>query len=369
MINKFRQLKDWYEKNERRVSTASLLTGFVLDSLTLQSVDSLFENLWIAGNFILVAICIVLINRYENTQRGEPSAGEAEKHFWLFNIIQFGFGALLGAFFIFYFRSATLSATWPFLAILLGAMTANELFKNRYARLTFQLSFFYLCLFSFSIFLMPLVFHRIGALVFLFSGATSLAALWGFLSVLKRFARERFRKSWAPLTRSVAAIFIIVNILYFTNLIPPIPLSLKDAGIYHSISRTVAGNYAVSGEEKNWTRYFHYREKVNWRRGEPLYAYSAIFSPGAINTDIVHEWQYKNDPPAGGGEWVTATRIPLYLSGGRDEGFRTYSVKYNLAPGSWRVNVETPKGQLIGRINFKIIESSAHPALETSIKK
>lgn len=359
MKQKFNQLKEWYEGHERAVSTGSLLFGFVFDSLTLQQIDALRENVWIAANLLLAGACIVFLNRMRGKDLG----------FWLPNILQFSFGALLGAFFIFYFRSAALATAWPFLAIILAAMIANELFQKRYARLAFQLSFFYLSLFSFAIFLLPLVLHRIGALVFLLSGILSLLGIWLFVKALNRFAKEKFIEEKTHIWRLVSVIFISINILYFTNLIPPIPLSLKDIDVYHSVSRTLAGDYIVVGEKMGFLDYFRLRERVHWNAGEPLYVYSAVFSPGSLNTQIVHEWQYKDISPGGEEKWVTSTRIPIFISGGRREGFRTFSTKYNLFEGLWRVNVETPRGQLLGRKAFRIIAAETEPTLEIEVKR
>lgn len=352
---KFAELKQWYEKYDRKISIASLMTGFVVDSLTLQRIDALRENLWIGVNILIVCLCIIFLNQ------GKVN----KKRFWLPNILQFSFGALLGSFFIFYFRSSTLTATWPFLAILLAAMVANELFQKRYAKLAFQLSFLYLSILSFSIFLMPLVVKSIRPGVFVLSGAVSLLAIWMYMYLLRYFVSERFLESKTHIWSFITTIFIVVNALYFMNLIPPIPLALKDSGIYHSVERTLHGNYSVLEEERGVEKYFEYRQKIHWREGEPLYAYTAVFSPGSLNTDIVHVWQFRNEA----GKWVTATRIPLYLSGGRSGGFRTFSHKYNFTPGPWRVSVETPRGQIIGRLNFEIILSESRPSLQTAVKE
>ncbi len=351
----FRKLKHWYEKYDRRLSIASLMTGFVVDSLTLQRIDALRENLWIAGNIIVVAVCIILLNRGKGTK----------KRFWIPNILQFGFGALLGSFFIFYFRSSTLSATWPFLLILLVAMVANELFQKRYERLAFQLSFFYFSLFSFSIFLVPLVVKSIKPPVFILSGLVSLVAIWFFILILRLLAAEKFIENKTHIWTFITLIFVIINGLYFMNLIPPIPLALKDSGIYHSISRNAGGNYVVEEEIRGVERYFEMRPKIHWQEGETLYAYTAIFSPGSLNTDIIHNWQYKNEA----GEWITVTRTPLYLTGGRSGGFRTFSDKSNFTPGHWRVNVETPRGQIVGRISFEIVRAFTPSLLTTTLKK
>lgn len=359
-MSKIQQAKEWYEERERHVSTAFLVGGFIFDSITLKRIDSLIDNVWIATNLLLVCICIVLINRGENAGENNGSW----KNFWLFNVMQFSFGALLGASFIFYFRSATLAISWPFLAILLAAILANEYFQKRYARLTFQISFLYLSVFIFAIFLLPVVLHSIGPFIFILSGVVSLLFVWGFMNVLRMFAKEKFKQSLMPIWQSVTVIFLTLNILYFTNLIPPIPLSLKDAGIYHAISRDAEGNYLVTEEKKGWGRFFTLGENIHWVPGTPLYAYTAVFSPGSLNTQVVHEWQYKDEA----GKWVTATRIPLYLSGGRSDGFRIFSVKYNLTPGEWRINVATPRGQVLGRINFEIVSVTSTPALNTSVK-
>ena len=361
MSSKLRKLKSWYEENERRVSSFSLLAGFFFDSLTLKRVDSFFENFWLGINLFAVALCITLINREDNI--GEKK--DSWKHFWLFNVLQFSFGALLGASFIFYFRSAALSVSWPFLLVLLLAMVGNEAFKKHYERLIFQLSFLFLSIFVFFIFLLPVVFHKFGVSMFLLSGVASLIVLWGFTRLLHHFSREKFKKSGRRIWLSIFSIYALINILYFTNLIPPIPLSLKDAGIYHSVSVDSRGNYLVSEEDREgWGKYFELRQKVHLLSAEPLYAYAAIFSPGALNTQVVHEWQSENEF----GEWVTASRIPISLAGGRVQGFRTYSTKSSLTPGRWRVNVETPRGQLIGRINFEVISVNTAPGLVTIVK-
>lgn len=357
MSAKFKHIKEWYQSNERPVSTVSLIAGFVFDSLTLSRIDSLRDNLWLAVNLLAVGLIIVLLNR-EEVEEGSP------KHFWLFNILQFGLGNILGGFFIFYFRSGTLSASWPFMAILFSALVANELFQKRYARLVLQLSFFYLAILSFSIFLIPIFFHRIGPFIFLLSGAFSLTAFWLFTVVLKKLIGKRFRESRKALIRAVAAIFIGVNVLYFANLIPPIPLSLKDAGVFQYLSRDSRGSYVVGDEKRGFMDYFNLIETVQLVNGDTLYAYTAIFSPADLDTRIIHEWQYKEEA----GEWVTATRVPLLLSGGRAEGFRTYSAKSNLSYGDWRVNVETPQGQILGRINFRIVDVEKRPGLIYTVK-
>lgn len=209
-------MKEWYEANERRVSTASLVFGFVFDSITLQRIDSLRENIWLGLNMAVVATCIVLLNRKTWGFRA---------HFWLTTVMQFAFGATLGGFFIFYFRSASLAASWPFLLLLLSAMVANEMFQKRYLKLAFQIGFLYLAILLFVIFLTPILLRSISAWAFIFSGLLSLVVVWLYLRVLRRYAWDSFYRSQKMIKRSIVGVFVVINVLYFTNIIPPIPLS------------------------------------------------------------------------------------------------------------------------------------------------
>ena len=44
--------------------------------------------------------------------------------------------------------------------------------------------------------------------------------------------------------------------------------------------------------------------------------------------------------------------------GGRDGGYRGYSVKGNPQAGDWRVDIETIDGRLVGRIRFTVIAAA-----------
>jgi hypothetical protein len=163
----------------------------------------------------------------------------------------------------------------------------------------------------------------------------------------------------------IVVIFSLINFLYFTNLIPPIPLSLKDGGIYHLIQRNQNGNYDIAYESHGWKDYFKLYKDFNVTPGSTVYAYSAIFSPKDLNLTIIHEWQYYN---TGSKKWVTGAVVSLPVTGGRDGGFRTYSKRVNIAPGKWRVNVETLQGKTIGRLRFNIVSVYTEPIILNSVK-
>ena len=89
--------------------------------------------------------------------------------------------------------------------------------------------------------------------------------------------------------------------------------------------------------------------------------YTAIFAPSGLSVTVLHEWQYWNDREDA---WVTAETVPFYIVGGRDGGYRGYSVKSGLEPGSWRVNVITQYGQTIGRVSFQVVDVPSPVAIQ-----
>jgi hypothetical protein len=183
--------------------------------------------------------------------------------------------------------------------------------------------------------------------------------------VLFIFIRDRFNESKKLILFLIFGIFALVNFLYFTNLIPPIPLSLKDGGIYHSIEKNADGNYTVTYEDYGWRGYFNLYPDFKEVVGHPVYAYSAIFSPKSLNITIVHEWQYYDKVK---NKWITDRVINLPVVGGRDGGFRTFSMRSYLTAGKWRVNIKTDQGQTISTLRFNILPVDTEPVLVSSVK-
>lgn len=354
---------NWYKRFERPISSISLLTGFVIDSLTLKRVDTLFENLWILGHIVIAGVIIFLLNKRKDIE----ASSQSKLHFWLVTILQFIFGGTLSAFLVFYFRSTDILNTWPFLLILAFAFIANESFKKHYIRQSFQISLLFISTYSFAIFIIPVLLHKIGSDVFIVSGLVSLLLIGIFTKILFRLTKDRLEQRSKRLTTIIIfSIFIGVNILYFTNLIPPIPLSLKEAGVYHSIKKNTGNDYDITYEDYGWREYFNLYQEYHRTIESPVYAYSAVFSPSKLNLTIVHEWQSYDESSK---KWVTQSVVNLSVIGGREQGFRTYSKKSVLTPGKWRVNIKTSNGQTIGSLRFKIVNTDTEPYLSNKVEK
>lgn len=359
----FQKIKRGYERYERRLSSAALIVGFIVDNLTLRRIDLPFENFVLFSYLTLAGLGIFLLNLYDGEVIKSRFLSRFNLPLILVFVIQFSFGALFSAFFVFYSRSASLVSSWPFMLIVVGMLIGNEFFKKHYARLAFQMSIYFLAVFTFMIFFVPVMSRSIGAWEFILSGALSLLIVWGLVYLLSKFIPTRVNRSKNPLMLSILSIYLVINFFYFLNIIPPIPLALKSADIYHSIER-VGGDYRVLTESRPWYSFLFLRDQYYISSpSSDAYAFSSVFAPTDLRTNIVHEWQFRNES----GDWITKSRIEFHISGGRGDGYRGYSVKNNITPGIWRVNVKTPRGQLIGRKSFEVIRVNSSPSLETQI--
>jgi len=208
-----------------------------------------------------------------------------------------------------------------------------------------------------------------GALIFVASGIIALDIIALILAVFSRIMPDRLKINFKPILLSIGGIFILFQILYFANIIPPIPLSLKENGVYHSISRTYNNEkfiYQVIYEPA--PRYLFFKEDsdtFHWISGTPIYFYSAIFSPADLNVKILHRWSYFNTKS---GKWVEVAKPSIPILGGRAEGYRGYSYITNPQPGKWRVDVMNERGQVLGRRNFTVVQTNQLPELKTALR-
>ena len=357
------KVKSLYTKNERYLFPVALLFGFIVDNFTLTRVDLWFNNLILFSYIFLAGFGIIVLNLYESGRLRKGIVGRIS-HLAPF-VVQYSFGNLFSGFFVFYSRSSTLVGNWPFLLLLLVLLFGNEFFKKRYLRFDFQMSVFFIALFSYSICYTPILLEELSERVFLLSGVISLIIVTLFIFFSSLFIPKLVSKGRKLLIGSIGGLYVIINIFYFTNIIPPIPLSLKNEGVYHLVEKNKEGNYLVKDEEKSWYESLKdYKNEFHHVSGEPIYFYSAVFSPTDLNIKIYHSWQYYDE---GKGEWVESFQKGYEIVGGRDGGYRGYTMKEDILPGRWRVDVMTERKQLLGRYNFVVIDVQTPFVLETKV--
>lgn len=359
-----KRLLAFVRAHERRISTAVFLGGFIIDSLTLTRVDFA----WVHGLFtmylVIAAMTLILMHHFSGTKPDSAATRKLPINTVLPMVTQFVLGGLLSGCLVFYTKSATLYASWPFLLLLAVVFIGNEVLHKYRERILFQSSLFFFALYSYAMFALPIAVGSISTLVFLGSGVVSVGVFAALLFLMHYIRKDGFETFARQTGIAVGSILLVVNLFYFTGILPPLPLALKDAGVYHSLVRTPEG-YEVTAEPRmSWFSRIS-RQTLHLAPGETPYAFSAVFAPVALETPIVHRWEFYDEAK---GEWVTKATLPFFIRGGRDAGYRGYSFMREWEAGEWRVSIETESGATIGYIRFDIETVPQIPNLETVLK-
>lgn len=223
---------------------------------------------------------------------------------------------------------------------------------------------FSFCLFSFLAFFLPTVLARVNHSVFLLAGALSLLVSASVFVFGYAGRKPRWNKQVLPPLIGILATILSINLLYFADLIPPVPLALKTGAIFHRVAKTPSG-YEVSYVKPPFYRFWERSDRpFYFSAGESAYCYTSIFAPAKIRIPVLHVWSFYR-PSTG---WSVTDRIPFEISGGREGGYRGFTRKRTIGPGRWRVEVQTYHDRTLGRIDFTVVPSpDPHPPLETRL--
>ena len=122
--------------------------------------------------------------------------------------------------------------------------------------------------------------------------------------------------------------------------VPGVPMRLASVSVTHELDR----EHRVPGEPVA-------KVEASKLQRDGLYAWTAIRVPRGLRETVYHVWRQN-------GEEVD--RIPMTISGGRDEGYRAWSHKLHFPAdpvGDWEVQVVTGTGQMIGMARFRVTPS------------
>jgi hypothetical protein len=355
------QMKSWREKflayyklHETRFHIGFLMFGFVLDYFAAEKIDS--PPVIIHQLFYLVSIAGLLTGQY--LLDAKLVVLSKWQGLWKYQglVLHFFLGTLLNLYSFFFFKSASVFTSIVFVLLLVALIAANEMPRFHKASINIKWALLVICTFSFFSMLFPKILGFVGWLPFLLSTVTT-----GLLFYLhfrwmmgKQGDRLHLMKAFLAPAAGVITAFVF---LYFLGLIPPVPLATKNMGIYHGLEKR-DGRYYLSHENPWWRFWQRGDQEFNAAPGDTLYVYAQIFSPANFNDEVVIHLLFK-DPRQG---WITADRIKMSISGGRQEGFRGFAKKTNFQEGSWRAQVETSDGSELGRLYFNIhIRNSLDP--------
>jgi hypothetical protein len=335
---------------------AFFAAGFVFDAFLLHRIDEtrtlVQQGLYLAIDGVLLARIIAWrqqVPRQGNWRERLPRAAD-----WL---LHFTLGTLLNAYALFYVKSASGIATILFFLLISALLLLNELPAMRRLGPVVLYGLYSFCLTSYFAYLYPVLIGRIRWWMFVLAVATSVVPLSAIALAHHRWTRDRgqvIRQALAP-ALGVQALLLV---LYTLRLIPPVPLSLMDIGIYHRVERTDAGTYRVTYRTPPWYQFWRKDDRVFLAaKGDRVYCFFRVFAPSGFHDDVRVDWFF-NEPSR---EWTSAGGTSISVTGGRDGGYAGYAFKQNWRPGDWRVVIHSVDGREIGRRGFSLVAEASEP--------
>lgn len=163
-------------------------------------------------------------------------------------------------------------------------------------------------------------------------GALGVYGLWWGLSLYSLRRQQPARRQRAVGVLVLA--FVPLAIWAGRGHIPPAGLVVLESRITDRVVDRVPGE-----------------QRETWRQAEldnGVYAFVSIQAPAGLSQQILFEWSYQGREP---------DVIPLTIEGNGQRGWRTWTRKRVFgehAEGRWQVDVRTPQGQLISRLQFDV---------------
>jgi len=347
----FSRFKSYLRKNRRYAPVFFFICGFTWDTLTLGRIDRLYDRVVLLTHLSSLTACLYLYNLADDGKWEGTLIGKYQDYLPL--AIQFFLGGLCSAFVIYFSRSVSFTKTLSFFVILVVLLFANELLKKRISNKYLQFSAYFFVNFTFFTFFLPVLVKSMNTFVFLVSGAISLSiTLALIIYIYRKSPSTRAEISKRKMLGLIAGIYLFINTFYFFNLIPPVPLALKDGLVAYNVER-VEGGYEITHERAPRLQFWkNYSSTFYHTPGERIYVYTSIFAPTAFNKTIAHRWKWRNPVTD---KWEITDRIDYQITGGREGGFRGFTFKSGVIEGRWRVEVVTENNRVIGIVNFEVV--------------
>ncbi len=336
---------------KRHWLTIGFLLGFMTDVILLNRVDDTFDNFVLLFYVVLATISMWLF--YVGVAERGPAflAKLFDRYAPL--AMQYSFGGLLSGMLIFYGQSGDWVASAPYLLIIIAAILGNELIGKRSNRLLLHLATYFIGLYSYVVLMVPVLSGKMGTLVFLLSGVAAVVLVTMVVQVLYRIIPHFMALNTSRVIVTIGFVYVGFNTLYFTNAIPPIPLSLTELAIVHSVetvSQTALKSYRVVYEVQPWYRQLPFIHPELHPTEGSIACFARVYAPTKLSTTIYHRWEYQDQD----GIWQPQSRIGYAIAGSNSNGYGGYTRISNFFPGKWRCGVETERGQVLGRTVVEI---------------
>lgn len=351
-------------RNQKYAPILFFMGGFIFDTLTLGRIDRVYDTVVLCSHMTILSITLYLFNLVDDGKWKDTFIGRYSEYFPL--AIQFFFGALSSAFVIYFFRSVSLSKTMFFFILLVLLLFANEFLKRKISNKYLQFSVYFFISFTFFTFMIPTLIKEMNTFIFIISGLLSLGCTLALiLFIYTSSPSTRAEISLKKLTGGILAIYLVINVFYYFNLIPPVPLAMETGLVAHDVQKK-DNEYIVTYERDEW--YVFWRtHNINFHRqgDESVYVFTSVFAPTDIKKSIFHRWQWYNPETK---SWEITEDIGFKVTGGRGRGFRGYTYKNNLTEGQWKVHIITKEELILGVVDF-IVKNTSEPNRRRMVNK
>lgn len=338
---------------------ALIIWGFIYHYFTFKVIPYTDVLYLVFGYLGLATFTIIFMHVYD---MGYVSEKLRYVRLFVPLLLQFAIGSMIGGVFIFYWFSGSVFVSWPFIVLVVVLIVGLELYKHYLENPVVQFGLYNFAAFLLLAVALPYFFKSIDPGYFIAAGWTSLILTLVIVFVLRKSQAVVMHRN--KITIVCLFVFVVMNTFYFSNLIPPVPLSIRDVGVYHGVSRS-GNDYIVQAEPENFWQKLSFVKTIHLVAGDRAYVYTSIYSPTDLNTDVIHDWQHYDDTQK---KWVSVSKVQFHVTGGRADGFRGYSYHTNIQSGKWRVYTETPRGQILGRYQFTVESVENPPAVVEEIK-
>lgn len=349
-MSKIATAKQFIERHLHHLSALAFVVGFVVDAVTLPSVTNTL-SFYLGGTYLLVVSLLLYLR--ERLKQKRYSFTHKERLISIITITNaLVSGSLLSFVFVYYTRGSDILTSWPLLLTILIVMILNEVIKDA-NRLLLDFGVYVLSLTLYSIFVVPVLMKRLGDVPFSISIAVSVfCSLW-FAKKLHQVAdtHDIYHQFWKRSYAVSWGIPLIVLALYFGSLIPAVPLTLAEANVYTRVSRNSATGEYTFGQMAEKSIIPFKARVATYEPGKILYFFTRIKAPIELRAKITHIWEYYDESKQA---WIEAQRISYQINGGREEGYRGYTVKDNVQRGMWRISVVVDDKRSIGSVKLKV---------------
>ncbi len=351
-------------KNDPRAPIAFFLAGFIFDAFVTERPDTALQ---IIHQSIYLFLITLLLAAAVLESYGLFTVHARLKKIWSYHehVTQFLIGTLLNVYTFFYVKSGSLLASIIFLLFITGLLVANEFVHLKSRQLILKLALFFLCVTSFWLYVIPMLLGYVGFAAFALTIAVASIFVWITYALIEHSVRvhpesarvrKEIQKRVLGTGFSVLGMFVL---FYALQIIPPVPLSLKYIGVFHSVKKE-NGEYVLGYNRSKWLFWQNGDQSFFARPGDQIVTFARVFAPNGFHDQLQVRWLLH-----GAHGWQKLDLIPIPVSGGREHGFRGYTTKSNFQPGDYRVQIETTDGREIGRIGLTVEPDDGSDIRET----